>query len=347
MDFDRIDQQLRNRVEQETLELPNRIEKTIDSTLEELPDQRLSKPQRFSKGMTYWLSGVACALFAVLLFTYFQNENPQSGTVSSENTFIHEPFPYEKAIDWLTLKTDSYSFPEEYFDEVKIWTSIHYEDRWFAIIEFGEKDIPFVKLVEFIDKGDQYTVSFAAKSDFTISDNEEYSHWYDEENGIGFGAVNPYGDHNIVDSVKIYTKGKEIISHVHGDGYIYMSPDKPEKVEFLSEDQEVLRTMETFNFDPVYPFIARDAGEYSLLIVDQTEETGVLTGRLHELGIDIKTIQRRGMTAEQANEEHPFLQLEKTPALILFVDTEMVLKTYDEEELIQFLSRNPNNKVKR
>lgn len=43
---------------------------------------------------------------------------------------------------------------------------------------------------------------------------------------------------------------------------------------------------------------------------------------------------------EEVNEQYKFLELEKSPAFVVFDNKEMLYKTYDEKELIDFLKTN-------
>lgn len=61
-----------------------------------------------------------------------------------------------------------------------------------------------------------------------------------------------------------------------------------------------------------------------------------------EQNTNVKTIHGRS-SLEKTNGQYKFLELEKSPAYVVFDTKDIVYKTYSEEELIKFLKDNDPN----
>ncbi|MCF6137817.1 hypothetical protein [Pseudalkalibacillus berkeleyi] len=91
-----------------------------------------------------------------------------------------------------------------------------------------------------------------------------------------------------------------------------------------------------------HPLFSDDKSKYSLLVVDDTGKYE--TFAWHEWTDENKirsigTIHGRKSLTD-INNQYKFLELEKTPAFVVFTTKEIVLTTYSEEELIAFLKSN-------
>lgn len=88
-----------------------------------------------------------------------------------------------------------------------------------------------------------------------------------------------------------------------------------------------------------YPgLVPENEGEYILYSVGDEIDSE----RLEEEGIDIAGISYRESLSSM-NEEYADLELEESPAYILFDSDGLVYKTYDYKELIQYLKENPES----
>lgn len=91
---------------------------------------------------------------------------------------------------------------------------------------------------------------------------------------------------------------------------------------------------------PLHPLLSATADKYSLLVVEGNE----IEGNWNEWKIknDIKNVKtiRGEDSLEQTNERYKFLELDKSPAFVVFDTKDIVFKTYSEKELIEFLKTN-------
>jgi hypothetical protein len=94
---------------------------------------------------------------------------------------------------------------------------------------------------------------------------------------------------------------------------------------------------EEFEQTPSHPLFSSDKNYYSLLVVNEA-------GR-YDLGHEwkeknkinnVKTIHGRS-SLDDTNNSYKFLELEKSPAFVLFGTNDIVFKTYNENELVKFL----------
>ncbi len=329
MDEKKLDEMLKKEFNKNMPEIPVDVEKAVDQALEELPEHPPT-PRRFSKGVTYWLTGVACALFAIILISYMQSANLDEATVYQSGELTIEE---ELDLQALLATQIEPPFNYGYLDDVKVLTSYQDKDRWIAIISFGEDKWPFVTAIEIRENDEEYEATFIKDGRNIINLTQEYSHWYLEDEGIGFGTAD---NRNYIEKVVIDTKDDKIESIVHNEAYIYVSKSKPEKVQFLADTGKVMNTMETFNFDEQYKLIAYKEGKLAIFSVADYELEDIIN-YLWEQGIHNINSAYSVDSLETANEEFPFLQLEKSPAYAVFDHKEMIYKTYDREDLIRFL----------
>ncbi|WP_142296471.1 hypothetical protein [Lottiidibacillus patelloidae] len=93
---------------------------------------------------------------------------------------------------------------------------------------------------------------------------------------------------------------------------------------------------------PVHPLFSAHENKYSLLMVLETEKTDYNKWLEDNEITNVKTIHGR-TSLEHTNGEYKFLELEKSPAYVVFDTKDIVYKTYSEEELIKFLKENNPN----
>ncbi|WP_090745678.1 hypothetical protein [Mesobacillus persicus] len=94
--------------------------------------------------------------------------------------------------------------------------------------------------------------------------------------------------------------------------------------------------------EPIHPLFSADKNKYSLLMVRETEITDYNKWEEENEITNVKTIHGR-TSLEDTNGEYKFLELEISPAYVVFDTKEVVYKTYSEEELINFLKENNPN----
>lgn len=94
--------------------------------------------------------------------------------------------------------------------------------------------------------------------------------------------------------------------------------------------------------EPIHPLFSADKNKYSLLIVEETEITDHNKWKEENKITNVKTIHGRN-SLEDTNGEYKFLDLEKSPAYVVFDTKDVVFKTYSKEELIKFLKENNPN----
>lgn len=84
--------------------------------------------------------------------------------------------------------------------------------------------------------------------------------------------------------------------------------------------------------------LSTDADQYSLLVVggnEKTEQNWMEWQDKNEINNAMSIRWERSL--EQINQEYEFLDLNKSPAFVVFDNKGIVLKTYSETELIEFL----------
>ncbi len=79
-----------------------------------------------------------------------------------------------------------------------------------------------------------------------------------------------------------------------------------------------------------------EEGKYLLYSIDDE----ITREQLEEENIHIQGINNRSPLSD-FNEAYPILELEDSPAYILLDENGVLLKTYDYDELIQYLKENP------
>ncbi|QHS24304.1 hypothetical protein GWK91_16010 [Virgibacillus sp. MSP4-1] len=342
MDDKKLDQMLREQAERIEEELPYQVEKRIDQTLEDLPDSVPDKPRGFwSTGMRYVLTGVASVIFVIIAFSYYQmDDEPENASVSpgEETEQIDQEFRYEE----MPFDTEEVTermknrlleeFPFDSVDNIKVKFSLSHQNRWIALARFNEEQFAPMTVALFELKGTASNFSLR----FLTGKNLVPVHWYDKENNVGYGTINSVNP--FVEKVRIQTENHQYISYVNDEKYIYVSEEKPEKVEFLTSEGTVLRTLETFNFDEQYPLIAQTEGKYGLLVVGDNRLAE--SGLLEKHGIRNVSNSRFVSSFEIAKERYDFLNLKKAPVYVVFDDKEMVYKTHNRNDLIKFLKEN-------
>ena len=93
---------------------------------------------------------------------------------------------------------------------------------------------------------------------------------------------------------------------------------------------------------PVHPLFSADKERYALLVVDE-KSADYYRELLDKNKIyNVKKINGR-TSLEDTNEQYKFLELEKSPAFVLFDTKDVVYKSYSEEELIKFLKDSSLN----
>lgn len=94
---------------------------------------------------------------------------------------------------------------------------------------------------------------------------------------------------------------------------------------------------------PSHTLFSSDENYYSLLVVSETGryDLGQEWKEKNEIN-NVNTIHGRS-SLDDTNKSYKFLELEKSPAFVLFNTNEIVFKTYNEKDLIKFLkTNNPN-----
>lgn len=94
--------------------------------------------------------------------------------------------------------------------------------------------------------------------------------------------------------------------------------------------------------EPIHPLFSADKNQYSLLMVRETEITDYNKWEEENEITNVRTIHGR-TSLEDTNGEYKFLELERSPAYVVFDTKDVVYKTYSEEELIEFLKENNPN----
>ncbi|MFZ3580184.1 hypothetical protein [Virgibacillus sp. DJP39] len=331
MDQKEIDKVLKRRGAQEKVEPSQIVKNRIDRTLEELPETERKRrlfPSAFSN--RYWLSGMGCVVFFVVLLSYFQFSDlssPLSPSNTSDNSVVYQQAPIEP--EELLGVISRGQIQEEDINNIEIVTSIKQKDRWIVLASFGI-GFHYHALVEVKKENNTNTKKLL---EFTSIDQSRNTHWYSVEEGIGFGSVGRF-----VDRIEIQTDNMQLTSKTHNGYYMYVSDAKPEKVEFYSESDKLMRTMETFNFDEVYPLVAKNEGEYALFVVDEVDSIGREILEKQGIENDVTSIQTTS-SLKNVNRQYEFLDLKKSPAYAVFNDKKMIYKTYNKDDLFMFLKQ--------
>ena len=95
---------------------------------------------------------------------------------------------------------------------------------------------------------------------------------------------------------------------------------------------------------PLHPLLSAAADKYSLLVVGGKEIADQNWKQWQEKN-EIKNVKsiRWEESLEHTNEQYKFLELDKSPAFVVFDTKDIVFKTYSEKELMEFLkTNNPN-----
>jgi hypothetical protein len=89
---------------------------------------------------------------------------------------------------------------------------------------------------------------------------------------------------------------------------------------------------------PFHPLFSEDENYYSLLVVNEAAGRYDLGQEWQEKNDinNVKTIHGRS-SLDDTNNSYKFLELERSPAFVLFDTDDIVFKTYNEKELIKFL----------
>ncbi|MRG87539.1 hypothetical protein [Salinibacillus xinjiangensis] len=358
MDHKRIDEELRQRAEKEDIKVPFHVEEKIKQTFVQLSESPSRKGNhRFFPGAKYWLCGVASVLFAVILLSYFQGQSPFTDTPSQQPggeevsaVFSDEddlPVELEDAVQSMVrthiLSNTQLSINKE---DIEIITSIKQDGRWYVMSKYYNQEqfmVPYIPLIEVKFREDGSVEGRTLSINHTIRTINDYDHKYIENEGIGFGTV-AGRDLEYIEKVRIKTEDETFISHPHNGGFIYKSNTEPEKIEFIADTGKVMRTMETFNFDEQYPLISKDEGSLSLLIVDENKQQ--FDWKEFNQKVFVENGIRQNVSTsksvdslESINEKYKFLNLEKSPAYVVFDHKEMIYKTYNLEDLIEFLKQ--------
>lgn len=337
IDHEDIDRMLEQKAEKESAEPSEIIKKYIQQTLDDLT--RSNKKRRLilsSSSIKFWSVGIACMIFFVFLYFQF-NASPLTQSDSNntanniDDTFVYEegPVAAEELSEVIKEGFDGQTLEED-INNINILTSIKQMDRWIILVQFDMFFPSNYALIEVKHENNAYSKRLLTLSHET---NATYFHWYDETEGVGFGSGSLYSENAIIE-----TSNKKISSYLHDDYYIYASNEKPVKISLFNENGEVSRTLGTFNFDAVYPLIAENVGEFALFVVDHTENFDYEDIQDEE-GIKNVTSAQIIDSLEFANQQYQFLDLEKSPAYVVFDETEMIYKTYELDELLEFLKQ--------
>ncbi|MCA0985696.1 hypothetical protein [Guptibacillus algicola] len=122
---------------------------------------------------------------------------------------------------------------------------------------------------------------------------------------------------------------------------IYRTHTLKDLDHYLNElEEKVYNSIES---KQAHRLFSEDANKYSLLVIGEkglAEEDGFEWMEKNEI-TNVKSIQRES-SLKYINEQYEILDLDKSPAFVVFNTKSIVLKTYNEDELIQFLrSNNP------
>ncbi|TXC92879.1 hypothetical protein FS935_01415 [Metabacillus litoralis] len=91
---------------------------------------------------------------------------------------------------------------------------------------------------------------------------------------------------------------------------------------------------------PLHPLFSNDESKYSLLVVDEDGEYDIGNEWREKNKIyNVKTVHGRS-SVKEINNQYKFIEIEKSPAFVVFNTKDIVLKTYSEKELIDFLHKN-------
>ncbi|MED4717377.1 hypothetical protein [Bacillus badius] len=107
---------------------------------------------------------------------------------------------------------------------------------------------------------------------------------------------------------------------------------------FLAGCSNITETEST----PVHPLFSTDENKYSLLMVRETEMADYNNWLEENQITNVKKIHGR-TSLKETNGEYKFLELEKSPAYVVFDTKSVVYKAYTEEDLIKFLKENSPN----
>ncbi|GAA0498674.1 hypothetical protein GCM10008986_27260 [Salinibacillus aidingensis] len=341
MDDKKLDQLLREHAERVEEELPYSVEKRIDQTLEDLPDSVPDKQRGFwSAWMRYVLTGIASVIFVVIALSYYQisntpvdkTANPDESSQKFDKTFSHEEPPFEH--EELTEQMEDLLAKQYPIDvtNLEITFAFPVQNRWLVMTNFTEEALLTEVTALFEVKRSQQDTDV----NFLTVNNKVDAHWYNEDHYVGFGSINSLN--RFIEKVRIKTENHKFISNIHNKNYMYVSAEKPEKVEFLTSEGTVIRTLETFNFDEQYPLIAQVEGQYGLLVVGNDQV--VISEFLDKHGIRNVSNYSVMNSLKSANDRFTFLNSEKAPVYVVFDDKEMVYKTHNRNDLIKFLKEN-------
>lgn len=93
---------------------------------------------------------------------------------------------------------------------------------------------------------------------------------------------------------------------------------------------------------PVHPLFSAHTDRYALLVVDEKSAKNYRELLDKNKIFNVKRINVR-TSLKDTNEQYKFLELEKSPAFVLFDTKDVVYKSYSEEELIKFLKDSSPN----
>lgn len=335
-DHEEIDKMLEQLADKENDEPSEIIKKGIKQTLDDLPKSNRKRRLILSpSSIKFWSVGIVCMIFFVFLYLQF-NASPltpsdsNNTAINIDDTFVYEKAPVEadQLSEVIEEKLDDQMLEED-IDNITILTSIKQRDSWIVLVQFEMWISWHYALIEVKQENNTYSKRLLTLSHET---NADYFHWYDETEEVGFGSGRFFSENAIIE-----TKNRKISSYLHDDYYIYASNEKPVKISLFNENGEVNRTLETFNFDEIYPLIAEDEDEYALFVVDNLESFEY--DILDQEGIENVTSAQTTDSLESANQQYQFLNLEKSPAYVVFDDKEMIYKTYNIDELLEFLKQ--------
>lgn len=92
--------------------------------------------------------------------------------------------------------------------------------------------------------------------------------------------------------------------------------------------------------EPLHPLFSNNETKYSLLVVDEAGDYEIGNEWLDENKIyNVQTVHGRN-SVEEINNQYKFIELEKSPAFVVFDTKDIVFKTYSEKELIEFLQNH-------
>ncbi|WP_226671086.1 hypothetical protein [Metabacillus litoralis] len=96
---------------------------------------------------------------------------------------------------------------------------------------------------------------------------------------------------------------------------------------------------------PVHPLFSTDHNKYSLLVVSETNMSDYHKWLEENEIYNVEKIHGRS-SLEETNDAFKFLELEKSPAYVVFDTKDIEYKTYSKEELIKFLKENNPTQLK-